>query len=160
DIQRIRPLAFGKSSRWRRAVGFASYLVLCIARLVRMPRVDVVIALTSPPLISVIGALVSRLRGSRFVFWVMDLNPDAAIAAGGLRPDSVTAPLLARLLRFSLRQADQIVALDRFMAGVIAAKGIDPSRIALLPPWCLEAVRFDADGREAVRAAQAWHGKF
>src|SRR5262245_31161084 len=153
DIHRIRPLAFGKSSRWRRAVDFASYLALCIARLARMPRFDVVIALTSPPLVSVLGALAARLRGSRFVFWVMDLNPDEAIAAGWLKPESVAARLLARLLSFSLRQADQIVALDRFMADAIAAKGIDRLRIAVLPPWCHEAVSFDAGGREAFRAA-------
>src|SRR5262245_43605301 len=104
-----------------------------------MPRFDVVIALTSPPLVSVLGALVSRLRGSRFVFWVMDLNPDEAIAAGWLTPGSLSARLLARLLSVSLRQADQVVALDRFMADIIAGKGIDRSRIAVLPPWCHEA---------------------
>src|SRR5262245_50060249 len=160
EIHRIHPLALGKSSRWRRAVDFASYLALCVARLARMPRFDVVIALTSPPLISVLGALVARLRGSRFVFWVMDLNPDEAIAAGWLKRDSLSAQLLARLLSFSLRQADQIVALDRFMADIIAAKGIDRQRIAVLPPWCLEAVGFDSGGRDAFRAGRGWGGKF
>lgn len=159
EIHRIRPLAFGKSSRWRRAADFASYLTLCIARLARMPRFDVVIALTSPPLVSVLGAVVSRLRGSRFVFWVMDLNPDEAIAAGWLKPESVSARLLGRLLFFSLRQADQIIALDRFMADVIVEKGIDRQRIAVLPPWCHEAVDFDAAGRDAFRAARGWEGK-
>jgi glycosyltransferase involved in cell wall biosynthesis len=90
----------------------------------------------------------------------MDLNPDEAIAAGWLKPDNLAARLLARLLSFSLRQADQIVALDRFMADIIAGKGIDPSRIAVLPPWCHEAVSFDVSGRETVRAAHGWGGKF
>ena len=160
DIHRIRPLAFGKSSRWRRALDFTSYLVLCVLKLARMPRFDVVIALTSPPLISVLGAVVSRLRGSRFVFWVMDLNPDEAIAAGWLKPESVTARLLAWLLSFSFRRADQIVALDRFMADIIAGKGIDRRRIAVLPPWCHDAIRFDRRGRDAFRKARGWDGKF
>jgi colanic acid biosynthesis glycosyl transferase WcaI len=160
DIHRIRPLAFGKSSRWRRALDFASYLLLCALKLARMPRFDVVIALTSPPLISVLGAVVSRLRGSRFVFWVMDLNPDEAIAAGWLKPESFTARLLAWLLFFSFRSADQIVALDRFMADIIAGKGIDRRRIAVLPPWSHDVIRFDCCGRDAFRKARGWGGKF
>jgi len=160
DIHRIRPLAFGKSSRWRRALDFTSYLVLCVLKLARMPRFDVVITLTSPPLISVVGAVVSRLRGSRFVFWVMDLNPDEAIAAGWLKPESLTARLLMWLLSFSLRRADQIVALDRFMADIIAGKGIDRQRIAVLPPWCHDTIRFDRRERDAFRKARGWEGKF
>jgi hypothetical protein len=39
----------------------------------------------------------------------------------------------AALIR--LRHADQIVALDRFMADIIAGKGIDRRKIAVLPPW-------------------------
>src|SRR6185295_8076850 len=160
EIHRIRPLAFGKSSRWRRFVDFMSYFVLCVAKLARLPRADVVIALTSPPLVSVLGAMVARLRGSRFVFWVMDLNPDEAIAAGWLKPRSVTARVLSRLLVFSLRHADQIIALDRFMADIIAGKGVDRRRIAVLPPWCHDAVKFDSGGRDAFRGAHAWDRKF
>jgi colanic acid biosynthesis glycosyl transferase WcaI len=160
EIHRIRPLAFGKSARWRRAMDFMSYVVLCSVKLARMQRFDVVIALTSPPLISVLGAAVARLRGSRFVFWVMDLNPDEAIAAGWLKPHSVAARLLGRLLSFSLRRADQIVALDRFMADIIAGKGIDRRKIAVLPPWCHDAVRFDPAARNAFRAARGWDRKF
>jgi len=160
DIHRIRPLAFGKSSRWRRALDFMSYLVLCALKLARFPRFDVVIALTSPPLISVVGAVVARWRDSRFIFWVMDLNPDEAIAAGWLKPDSATARLLSRLLLFSFRNADQIVALDRFMADIIAGKGIDRRRIAVLPPWCQDGIQFERGGRDAFRKAHRWDGKF
>src|ERR1700745_765537 len=38
EIHRIRPLAFGKSSRWRRFVDFMSYFVLCVVKLARLPR--------------------------------------------------------------------------------------------------------------------------
>jgi len=82
EIVRITPLAFGKTSRWRRAVDFGSYIVRCAAELALLGRYDVVVALTSPPLISVLGAIFAAARNARFVFWVMDLNPDEAIAAG------------------------------------------------------------------------------
>src|SRR5207244_6913423 len=116
DIHRIRPLWLGKASRWRRAVDFASFLTLCAAKVAAMPRFDVVIALTSPPLISVLGAALAQIKRSRFVFWVMDLNPDEAIAAGWLAPDGAAARWLGRMLLFSLRRAGAVVALDRFIA--------------------------------------------
>ena len=65
-----------------------------------------------------------RLKGGKFVFWVMDLNPDEAIAAGWLRADSHRRPAaLDAMLEFSLRHSDRLVALDRFMAQRLARKG-------------------------------------
>ena len=53
-----------------------------------LPRQDVVVALTSPPLVSWLGSIFTRLKGGRLVFWVMDLNPDEAVAAGWLKEQS------------------------------------------------------------------------
>ncbi len=160
-VIRVGSTGFGKGAKWRRALDFASFLAACVLRLARLPRSDVVVALTSPPLISFIGAWLARLRGSRFVYWVMDFNPDEAIAAGWLRHGSPAARVLEAMSRFSLRQADRIVALDRFMAGRIAAKGIAAQKVAVIPPWWQEGqVRFDAAGRERFRNAHELKGKF
>jgi glycosyltransferase involved in cell wall biosynthesis len=151
-IIRISSVVLGKKTRWRRAANFASFLINCTAKLLASPGFDVVVALTSPPLISFLGALFVRLKGGKFFFWVMDLNPDEAIAAGWLKPDSLTAGILSRLLRYSLRHAERIIVLDRFMRGRILAKGIAAERIAVLPPWAHDdAVKFDWQGREAFR---------
>lgn len=85
-IRRIYSFGFGKSARWRRYADFGSYLVNCLRHLISLPHFDVVIAMTSPPLISFLGALFAWLKGGKFVFWIMDLNPDEALAAGWLRP--------------------------------------------------------------------------
>ena len=93
-ILRVPCLALGKSTKLRRVLNFASFFLSCIIRLIFLPRFDVVMALTTPPLISLLGALFVKLKGGRFVFWVMDLNPDEAIAAGWLREGSATAKVL------------------------------------------------------------------
>ena len=49
--------SFGKTAKWRRAADFASFVGACCLRLLTLPRPDVVVALTSPPLISFIGAV-------------------------------------------------------------------------------------------------------
>jgi len=161
SIIRIFSTHFGKRAKWRRAADFASFLFFCSARLLVLPRQDVVVALTTPPLISFLGAWRARLLGARFVYWVMDFNPDEAIAAGWLRADSLAAKFLERLSRFSLRRADAIVALDRFMRDRIVAKQISPEKVAVIPPWSQDGeVRFDAAGREEFRTAHGLQDKF
>ena len=160
-IHRVASTAFGKGAKWRRAADFASFMISCCARLALLPRHDVVVALTSPPLISFIGAWLARLRGSRFVYWVMDFNPDEAIAAGWLRPGSFAARLLDRMSRFSLRRAHKIIALDRFMRDRIVAKGVRAEKVVVLPPWSQDdQVRYHAAGRERFRAQHGLQGKF
>src|SRR5438067_11610301 len=115
DIVRISSFRAAKKHRWQRALNFASFLFACAARLIVTPRQDVVIALTSPPLISWLGSLFVRLKGGELIFWLLDLNPDEAIAAGWLEQSSLTARFLAHLLNSSMARAKTIVALDEFM---------------------------------------------
>jgi len=130
NIIRVFSTRFGKKAKWRRATDFASFLFFCCARLLFVPKHDVVVALTTPPLISFLGAWRARLWGERFCYWVMDFNPDEAIAAGWLRQDSFAAKWLDRMSRFSLRRADRIIALDRFMRDRIVAKQIAKEKIS------------------------------
>jgi glycosyltransferase involved in cell wall biosynthesis len=160
-IRRIGSTGFGKGAKWRRAADFASFGFLCALGLVFLPRHDAVIALTSPPLISVIGALRARLWGSRFIYWVMDLNPDEAIAAKWLSQGSLAARVLDWMSRFSLRCAHRVIALDRFMRERIAAKGIAGDKIKIIPPWSHDDhVHFDLQGRERFREAHGLADKF
>lgn len=160
-IRRVWTSRLGKAAKWRRAVDFASFVLACAWRLLFEPRPDVVVALTSPPLISFLGACFARLRRARFVYWVMDLNPDEAIAAGWLRERSFVARVLNALSIYSLRTASEVVVLDRFMRERIAAKGIALDKIIVLPPWSQDdAVHYDGQGREKFRAAHGLTDKF
>jgi len=160
-ILRVPCLALGKTSKWRRVANFASFFLSCIFRLTFLPRFDVVMALTSPPLISLLGALYVKLKGGRFIFWVMDLNPDEAVAAGWLNEHSATARVLAGLLNFSLRTADEVVVLDRFMRKRVIKKGVPAEKISTIPPWAhSEVVHYDPDGRQAFRDRHGFTGKY
>ena len=152
-ILRVRSTGFGKSSKWRRASDFGTFMASCAFRLWSLPQFDVVVAMTSPPLISFVAALAVPGRARSLVFWSMDLNPDEAIAAGWLRENSLIACLLSRMLLRSLRRAERIVALDRFMKDRIQAKGIPAEEVLVVPPWSHDdRVRFDPAGREEFRA--------
>ena len=161
EIIRIPSLSLGKNTRWRRAFNFGSFLLVCSLRLLALRRFDVVVALTSPPLISFLGALFVRLKGGSFCFWVMDLNPDEAIAAGWLDRDSLTSRLLQRILKYSLRHAALTIVLDRFMKERVIAKGVGTERIVVVPPWPHDdLVGYSETGREAFRQQHGLSGKF
>ena len=161
NVIRVSSLSLGKQSKWRRAMGFASFLASCGFRLLTLPRFDVVVALTSPPLISFLATVFVKLKGGRFCFWVMDLNPDEAITAGWLRPDSPLARLLQSMLRYSFMNADRTIVLDRFMKERLLAKGANAERIAIVPPWSHDdAVAYSAPGREAFRHRHGLTDKF
>ena len=155
EIIRIPSVSLGKASKLKRVINFGSFLFTCAGRLLTMRRFDVVVALTSPPLISFLASVFVSIKGGRFCFWVMDLNPDEAIAAGWLKDKSLTATVLKKLLNFSLRRADRTIVLDRFMEKRVLEKGTDPNRVTVLPPWSHDdAVSYSPVGRSAFRAKQ------
>jgi hypothetical protein len=161
EIVRLASLSLGKNSKWRRVFNFGSFLILCALRLLTLRRFDVVVALTSPPLISFLAALFVKLKGGTFCFWVMDLNPDEAIAAGWLHETSATTRLLQTMLKYSFKVAARTVVLDRFMKERVVAKGVDATRVTIVPPWSHDdQVQYSETGRAVFRARHGMSGKF
>ena len=91
----------------------------------------------------------------------MDLNPDEAIAAGWLRETSVAARLLMQFMNYSLRRADEIVVLDRFMKERISGRSSTKSHISIIPPWSQsDVVQYSEKGRNSFRSQYGLTGKF
>jgi colanic acid biosynthesis glycosyl transferase WcaI len=159
-VVRVNASAFGKGARWRRALDFASFLGASLVRGLFLPRPDVIIGLTSPPLISFVAAILAWRFRARFVYWVMDLNPDAAVAAGWLKESSIAGRVLERLSRWSLGRAERVVALDAYIKERLVAKGVPEARIEIIPLWMQGEIDFDEAGREEFRQAHGWQKKF
>jgi glycosyltransferase involved in cell wall biosynthesis len=159
-IQRLPSINIGKGNHWRRLLNFGSFMFACAARLAVMPRQDVVVALTSPPLISWLGSLFVRVKGGELIFWPLDLNPDEAIAAGWLKPGSLGAKFLGRVLMSSMQRAKTIIALDQFMKERIVAKGISAGKIDVIAPAPDDLMHYDAAGRDEFRRVHKLSRKF
>jgi colanic acid biosynthesis glycosyl transferase WcaI len=160
-IFRVPSLGLGKTARWQRAAHFASFLLACSWRLLWLWSYDAVVAMTTPPLFSFLAALFTRIKGGRLCVWVMDLNPDEAVAAGWLVPEGLGHRFLEGLLRYSLQQAKRIVVLDHFMRERIVAKGVAADTVVVLPPWSHDgAVQYDPEGRSTFRRRHGLEGKF
>jgi colanic acid biosynthesis glycosyl transferase WcaI len=160
-IHRVPSGSMGKRTRWTRAYDFAFFLICLSWRLITLPRFDVVVAMTTPPLIGFLASWFVRLKGGRLVYWVMDMNPDQAIAAGWLRAGSVPARVFGWMLNHTLRSASRIVVLDRFMQDRVLEKGARSQAIDVVPPWSHDpVVHADTTAREDFRREHGLTGKF
>jgi len=114
---------------------YLSFYARAVVSALRLPRFDAVVTLTTPPIIGLIGSILSLLKGTRHVYWSMDLHPDASLALGRMSPRNPVVQGLRRLSDLVYRLADQVVVLGPYMAERINAKGVDPERIATIPVW-------------------------
>lgn len=161
EIHRIWTPGLGKKAKWRRLVDFAAFWINAARILIFMPRNDVTVCLTSPPLISTLGTVAARIKGGAVVPWVMDLNPDEAVAAGWLKAGGLVERTLTFIQNWSFRRASRIVALDRFMAERLMVKGVRREVIHTDAPWSHDlAVKFDVPARDAFRAKHGLTDKF
>lgn len=134
-IHRASATALGRRSMLHRYADYLSFYVLAFWIALRLPRFDVVVTLTTPPIIGLIGTMLRRFKKSRHVYWSMDLHPDASMALGKMRKSSPVVKLLAWISDAVYRAADRVVVLGPYMADRIAAKGAKPARIEMVPVW-------------------------
>jgi colanic acid biosynthesis glycosyl transferase WcaI len=85
---------FSKSNLAGRLVNLGTYYLLAAIVTLRLPRPDVIVAQTDPPLLGALAAVLKRRWGCRLVYNVRDLYPDIAEVTGGVR-----SPFLLELLR-------------------------------------------------------------
>jgi len=134
-VHRLRTTAFGKSSFAGRFLDGVTYLVMAAGRMFGVPRPDLVVSFSSPPLLGLVGTMYARAVGARPVQWLMDLNIDAAIATGRLTEESLFTRLLLWALRFSLAHSEYVIVEDRYTAERAVRRGARPEAIVVIPPW-------------------------
>ena len=135
DVYRIWTTRFGRGALPGRACDYLSFYcsawwtLMMIAR-----RQDVIVAKTDPPLISLVGALVARLKGARLINWLQDLFPEVALHLGVVRAGAVLG-LLRQLRNWSLKVASVNVAIGSRMAQLLGEEGATPQSVAVIHNW-------------------------
>jgi putative colanic acid biosynthesis glycosyltransferase WcaI len=159
DVVRVAATSLGKRTLLHRAVDYASFYATASLALATLPRHDVVVALTTPPLIAATGLVAQALKRSRLVCWVQDLYPEIAVAFGALREGSLAARAMRAISRRVLGRADAVVALGEAMRDRCVAAGAAPERTHVVPNWAdaaaIRPVRHAANGLRAGLAAGA-----
>lgn len=135
EIRRLGFSIFGKKGIAARIADFALFHALATIRVLTLKKPDVVVSYTTPPFIAIVGLFARFFRGSRAIYWVMDLYPDVPVACGVMRERSLITRLFERLSRSLLRRSDASVVLGRCMQERVLAKGIPASKVKLIPVW-------------------------
>ena len=134
-IHRVGATALGRRTTLHRLADYLSFYLRAMIAALFLPRCDAVVTLTTPPIIGLVGTVLRLLKGSRHVFWSMDLHPDASIALGRMDARNPVVRLLAWISDAVYRRADRVVVLGPYMADRIAAKRVPRERIAAIPVW-------------------------
>lgn len=161
EIVRVPLSSFGKRHLVLRALAMALFMVQCAWHGLTTRRPAAILVSTSPPMCSFAAVVAGTLRRVPVKFWVMDLNPDQAVRMGLITESSPAARVMNWLNRLILRRADDVVALDRFMAERLNRKVDVTAKLHVLPPWPLDA-HLDAvpHERNPFRARHGLDGKF
>ena len=116
-----------------RATNYLTYFMSAFWIGLRLPKQDVTVALTDPPIIG-LAALAARPRRG-MVFYCQDIFPQVAGLLEDFKSDLVN-DVLERLNRFLVRRAKRIVSLGETMSSrLVDGKGADPVKITVIHNW-------------------------
>lgn len=159
-VARVWSTQFDRSSGMAgRAVNYATYLASSVVGAVRAGPPDVVLALTDPPPVGLIGLGTARLRGVPFVLVSKDVFPEVAVVLGHLSSRAVIGAL-RRVSQALFRGADRVVSIGRDMDARLVARGVPRGRIATIHDWSDASVVRPLDGPSVLRAEREWDGRF
>ncbi len=134
-VHRLGATGFGVGGMPGQLLDYASFYLLALFKAIRLPRMNVCVALTTPPFVGLIGLVLHALRGTKIALWTMDLYPEVAVAFGVLREESVLRAVLAWLSRRLYRQAAAIISLGEVMAHRLAEAGAPREKISIVHNW-------------------------
>lgn len=155
-IRRMWTPKLGKSRHLFRLIDYASFYLATAITMLFMRRQDVIVALTTPPLIGLTAALHKLLHPRcRLILWNMDCYPDVLEAAEVIAKGGIASRVLRWLTRLEFRAVDHLVTLDSAMTDLLLSQ-YAPKRSELpstvIPNW------ERAELFPATPPATAWEG--
>jgi colanic acid biosynthesis glycosyl transferase WcaI len=132
-VVRLPFSSFGKQTILHRLLGQISFLTQVFFRLLICSRPDAVVLTTIPATTGAFFLIAQFFRRFDYLYWVMDINPDQAVALGAISPTSVFARALRWVNRRLTIGARQVVCLDEEMKHRIDGG----ERVQVVPPWPL-----------------------
>jgi colanic acid biosynthesis glycosyl transferase WcaI len=158
EVRRAWSTSFSRAAMGGRLLNYASYLASALLAALRIPRPDVVVALTDPPVVGAVAAAVARRHRIPFVQVYMDIYPDVGMALG-----RVDHPLMVRAWRRFNRvirsNATRVVAIGRDMVEKLESEGVERAKIAFIPNWD-DPRPVDAGATRSTRTAMGWKDRF
>ena len=149
-VLRVWTPGLGKSTNVRRVVDYAAYYLFTVLKLLTMRRQDLVISLTTPPLIAWAATLHKLLhRKTRVILWNMDCYPDVAERSGVIPANGFIATRIRERNRRIFERLDHLICLDSAMAELLCAQyaPMNPKLPVTIVPNFEDASLFPRDAK-------------
>ncbi len=150
NIIRLKNASFSRKAAGRMG-SYLSFLLGALWHGMRVKSPDVVVTLTTPPLLSLVGLVIQKIRGAKHVIWEMDVYPDVAVDLGVIQKNGIPAKIFGWLSDIPRRHADSIIVLGECMRTRLLAHGLPESKIVVAENWADRDE--DKNGRNVVLAA-------
>ncbi len=134
-VHRVSATGFGRINRPGRMTDYLSFYILAFWHALLLPRMNICVCLTTPPFIAIVGLILHKLKGTRLVFWTMDIYPEIAVAYGEIQPDHLLHRFLTKLSRKLYCEASCIISLGEVMTQKLIMAGADPKKIETIHNW-------------------------
>ena len=142
DVIRAHGTTFSKSNLLSRMTNLASFFMLAaFAALFLVKRPDVIVVNTDPPLLGLLGALLKRRWGCKFVYYCWDIYPDIAEITRAIT-NPVPLWFLRRANEIAYARADRIIVIGDDMRRRVEANGAAADKISVIRQWA-NCRRFD-----------------
>ena len=133
---RLKATGFGKKRMIGRIADYLSFhAAIGLGTLLRGWKYDVIITLTTPPLVGLYGTPITLFSRTKHVTWVMDLHPDCEFELGLFSRKALGPRLLDYLNGLHFRKADANVVLGKYMGRRLEAKRVAAKKIHVIPVW-------------------------
>jgi colanic acid biosynthesis glycosyl transferase WcaI len=149
----------GKPTALKRMIHELSFVVSSALGYLLGPRADLTIIVSPPLFIGIPVALIAKLKRSLTVFHVQDLQPDAAVDLGMLKPGPLTKFFFA-LERLTYRMVNRVSTISQGMLEKISAKGVRREKLMLFRNWAHGELISPRDADTRYRRDWGLEGKF
>ena len=123
-----------KVTTLKRILHELSFLCFSFINCLRVGKQDLVIMITPPLLLGVLGLFLKRLWAAPLVVHIQDFALEAAVNLG-LVKKNIFIRFMERLERWNYRNADLIVPISEGMKEIVRLKGVDPEKIFTVYNW-------------------------
>ena len=135
NILRVRNTSFAQKYFLGRILNYLTYFFLSFFASFRLKKPDLVITLTDPPIVALIGLWLFYRFRVPFIISVRDIFPEAARGLDGAQ-NKIMDFLLEHVNRFCFKKARHVIALGKMMRKrLIEDKGLKPDKISIISDW-------------------------
>jgi colanic acid biosynthesis glycosyl transferase WcaI len=134
DVFRCWQYVPARPTALKRMIHEATFILFSFLRLLLLPRPDLLIVISPPLALGPAAWMIGLIKRCPYFFHVQDMQPDAAVSLGLLKPGKLTR-LLYAIERFTYARAGTVSGITTGMLKMFTEKGVPREKQYLWPNW-------------------------